>query len=100
MTVPTRRLLPLACTLWILALFAVSPNARETSRSREQHPHPDLSLFTHSDNCLSWSRFPIFRVERSPDGGGRVVLQDARYPPSRDGNWASTVIPIPPSASP
>ena len=23
MTVPTRRLLPLACTLWILALFAV-----------------------------------------------------------------------------
>ncbi len=49
---------------------------------------------------LSWSRFPIFRVERSPDGGARVVLQDARYPPSRDGNWASTVITVPPSASP
>ena len=49
---------------------------------------------------LSWSRFPIFRVERSPHGGGRVVLQDARYPPSRDGNWASTVITVPPSASP
>jgi inner membrane protein len=49
---------------------------------------------------LSWSRFPIFRVERRPDGGGHVVLQDARYPPSRDGNWASTVITVPPSASP
>src|SRR6188768_296264 len=53
MTIPTRRLLPLACTLWILAVFAVSPNARETSRSRERNPHPDLSLFTHSDNCLA-----------------------------------------------
>jgi inner membrane protein len=47
---------------------------------------------------LSWSRFPIFRVERGPQGAARVVLQDARYPPSRDGNWASAVIPLPPAA--
>ena len=63
MTVPTRRLLPLACTLWILAVFAASPNARETSRSREQNPHPDLSLFTHSDNCLACHNTLL-----SPDG--------------------------------
>ena len=63
MTVPTRRLLPLACTIWILAVFAASPNARETSRSREQNPHPDLSLFTHSDNCLACHNTLL-----SPDG--------------------------------
>jgi len=63
MTIPTRRLLPLACTIWILAVFAASPNARETSRSREQNPHPDLSLFTHSDNCLACHNTLL-----SPDG--------------------------------
>jgi hypothetical protein len=63
MTVLTRRLLPLACTLWILAVFAASPNARETSRSWEQNPHPDLSLFTHSDNCLACHNTLL-----SPDG--------------------------------
>ena len=63
MTVLTRRLLPLACTLWILAVFAASPNAREISRSREQNPHPDLSLFTHSDNCLACHNTLL-----SPDG--------------------------------
>ena len=63
MTVPTRRLLPLACTIWILAVFAASPNARETSRAREQNPHPDLSLFTHSDNCLACHNTLL-----SPDG--------------------------------
>lgn len=49
---------------------------------------------------LSWSRFPLFRVERGPHSGGRVVLQDARYPPSRDGNWASAVISVPTPAGP
>ena len=43
---------------------------------------------------LSWSRFPIFRVEREADGGARVELQDARYPPFH-GSWASTVIRLP-----
>ena len=50
---PTRPLLPLACTLWVLAVLAASPSAKETPRAREQSPHPDLSLFTHSDNCLA-----------------------------------------------
>jgi hypothetical protein len=50
---PARRLLPLASTLWVIAVFVASPDAKETSRSREQKPHPDLSLFTHSDNCVA-----------------------------------------------
>ncbi len=45
---------------------------------------------------LSWSRFPIYRVERLPDGTARVELQDARYPPFH-GSWASTVIVLPSS---
>jgi inner membrane protein len=48
---------------------------------------------------LSWSRFPIFRVDREADGGARVELQDARYPPFH-GSWASTVIVLPASKSP
>ena len=44
---------------------------------------------------LSWSRFPIFRVERTADGGARVELADARYPPFH-GDWPSTVILLPP----
>ena len=43
---------------------------------------------------LSWSRFPIFRVEREADGGARVEFADARYPPFH-GSWASTVIRLP-----
>jgi inner membrane protein len=42
---------------------------------------------------LSWSRFPIFRVERAP-AGLAVVLADARYrvPP---GGWASPIVELP-----
>jgi len=42
---------------------------------------------------LSWSRFPIFRVESSP-AGRSVVLADARYrvPP---GGWASPIVHLP-----
>jgi inner membrane protein len=43
---------------------------------------------------LMWSRFPIFRVEREPDGAARVSIADARYPPFH-GSWASTVIVLP-----
>jgi len=90
MTVPTRRLLPLACTLWILALFAVSPNARETSRSREQHPHPDLSLFTHSDNCLA-----CHNTLRSPDGEdvsiGATWRSTMMANSARDPYWQASV---------
>src|SRR5262247_1726291 len=53
MTASTRRLLPLACTLWVIAVFVASPGAREASGSRERAAHADLSLFTHSENCLA-----------------------------------------------
>jgi len=43
---------------------------------------------------LSWSRFPIFRVEREADGSACVALQDARYPPFH-GDWPTTVIVLP-----
>src|SRR5688572_3299935 len=52
--IPTARLLPLACLLW-LASVAASPNdgvAAQTSKTRRD-PHQELSIFTHSDNCLS-----------------------------------------------
>jgi inner membrane protein len=45
---------------------------------------------------LSWSRFPVFRVERAAEGSARVSLADARYPPFH-GSWASTVIFLPDS---
>jgi inner membrane protein len=54
---------------------------------------------------LAWSRFPIFRVERSP-AGDSVILSDARYPVA-PGGWASPIIFLPaagmhapPSAAP
>jgi inner membrane protein len=48
---------------------------------------------------LSWSRFPIYRVDRAADGSARVELADARYPPFH-GSWASTVIVLPASTLP
>ena len=50
---PTRHLLLLACTFWSVALLTVSPDARERQRAREKMPHPDLSLFSHSENCVA-----------------------------------------------
>jgi inner membrane protein len=47
---------------------------------------------------LSWSRFPIFRVEREADGGATVELLDARYP-RIPGGWPSTIIRVPAGAA-
>src|SRR5262245_50200520 len=47
---------------------------------------------------LIWSRFPIFRVQREADGGARVELGDARYPPFH-GSWATTVVRLPAAAA-
>ena len=47
---------------------------------------------------LTWSRFPIYRIERQPDGGARVELGDARYPPRVHGDWPTTVVVLPASA--
>ena len=45
---------------------------------------------------LVWSRFPMYRIERLPDGAARVELGDARYPPTVHGDWPTTVIVLPP----
>ena len=50
---PTRHLLLLACTLWSVAILTVSPYAREPQRAQDKVPHPDLSLFSHSENCVA-----------------------------------------------
>jgi hypothetical protein len=50
---PTRHLLLLACTLWGVTLLTVSPSARQPQRAQEKVSHPDLSLFSHSENCLA-----------------------------------------------
>jgi hypothetical protein len=50
---PTRHLLLLACTLWSVTLLTVSPYAGEPRRGQDKVPHPDLSLFSHSENCLA-----------------------------------------------
>ena len=51
---PIRRLLLLACLLWLVS-FVASPSAGGPHRPRtaRRNPHQDLSIFAHSDNCLS-----------------------------------------------
>src|SRR5262245_57099815 len=44
---------------------------------------------------LVWSRFPVYRIARQPDGSARVELGDARYPPNVHGDWPATVIVLP-----
>ena len=53
MTLLTPRLLPLAGTLWLVALFTASPSARGEAAAQQRSPHQGLSLFTHSENCLA-----------------------------------------------
>lgn len=52
MNIPLRQLLAVACTLWLVALFAASPRARGGGQSQKKPPH-DMSLFTHSENCVA-----------------------------------------------
>jgi hypothetical protein len=51
--IPTRHLLLLACTFWAVTVLTVSPDARAAQPAQEKAPHPDLSLFSHSENCLA-----------------------------------------------
>jgi inner membrane protein len=60
---------------------AADPAAREAAAT------------TTGRRFLSWSRFPIFRVDHSPTGES-VVLSDARYPVP-PGGWASPIISLP-----
>jgi hypothetical protein len=50
-----RRLLPLACALWLITVLIAPPGTRAEAQSgaRAQGPHQDLSLFAHSDTCVA-----------------------------------------------
>jgi hypothetical protein len=48
-----RQLIPLACTVWLAALFAASPSARGGEQAQKSRAHEAMSLFTHSENCLA-----------------------------------------------
>jgi len=50
-----RLALPLTCMAWLATLFLVTTEARQSPSSRKagKKAHPDLSLFTHSDNCVA-----------------------------------------------
>jgi len=53
-----RRILPLACAAWLLALCAAAPRAAQTAETVEggfkaKQIHKNLSLFTTSDNCIA-----------------------------------------------
>ena len=50
---PIRRLIPLACALWLVSFFMASPNAGAQAARSQRNAHQDLSLFTHSDNCVA-----------------------------------------------
>jgi hypothetical protein len=41
----------LACVVWLLSIFYIAPTAQP--RRAERSPHQDLTLFTHSDNCVA-----------------------------------------------
>lgn len=47
-----RRILPLACAVWLLAFFAAVPRAAQPQSRPPSNPHPE-SLFTPSENCVA-----------------------------------------------
>ena len=51
----TRSPLPFACTAWLLSIFLVAPRADDgqPAAARASTPHLDLTLFTHSENCVA-----------------------------------------------
>src|SRR5690349_11053108 len=55
-----KRILPLACAVWLLALFTEAPRAAQTAETAEGGVKPNaqqllrnLSLFTTSENCVA-----------------------------------------------
>jgi len=54
MNLSTHRMLPLACAAWLVSLLLVAPSAQTGGRraTARPTPHQDLSLFTHSENCV------------------------------------------------
>ena len=52
--VSARPLPPLACAAWLLSLFLSVPQADDVQPApAKANPHLDLSLFTHSENCVA-----------------------------------------------
>ena len=51
----TRSLVPLASAAWVLSFFLMAPQARDAQPgdASRPNPHQDLSLFTHSENCVA-----------------------------------------------
>ena len=48
------RLVALAAMAWMVALLVAAPRAADQARAaRAANPHRDLSLFSHSDNCIA-----------------------------------------------
>ena len=57
---PMKRILPLACAAWMLALYMAAPRAAQTAETAEggvkvseKDIHKNLSLFTLSENCVA-----------------------------------------------
>ena len=49
-----RLALPLTCLTWLVTIFLVTTDAQQpASPKRGAKAHADLSLFTHSDNCVA-----------------------------------------------
>jgi mono/diheme cytochrome c family protein len=51
----SNRIVAIAAMAWALALFTAAPRAADQARpaATPANPHRDLSLFTHSDNCIA-----------------------------------------------
>jgi len=48
------KLLPAACLLWLWSfLVAAAPAGATAGQSERSNPHRDLSMFTHSENCMA-----------------------------------------------
>ena len=73
--------------------------ARGEDPKRADDPLARVAAATErGQKFLIWSRFPMFRIAREPDGGARVELLDARYPRIH-GDWPSTIIRLPASTA-
>jgi inner membrane protein len=77
-----------------LPLPALEPHARTIERN---DTHPAVAAARADPAArgfLRWSRFPFFRVERTPSGFV-VLMDDARYAPAGGRSWASEEIHVP-----
>jgi len=51
---PLRLAVPFSCLVWLMTVYLVTTAAQQSSpRAAGKKAHADLSLFTHSDNCVA-----------------------------------------------